>query len=59
MIWGDGMLSLRPAHYFDAFVQSFMPELPSNRIEDAVSKVVKSFVTPPSTDACNGADDGF
>lgn len=59
MIGGDGMLSLRPAHYFDAFVQSFMPELPSNRIEDAVSKVVKSFVTPPSTDAGNGADDGF
>jgi hypothetical protein len=57
MIGGDSMLSLRPAHYFDAFVQSFMPELPSNRIEDAVTRVVKTFVTPPSPDA--GADDGL
>lgn len=58
MIGGDSMLSMRPAHYFDEFVQSFMPELPPNRIEDAVSRVVKTFVNPPTSDA-DGAGDAF
>lgn len=39
-IGSDSMLSIRSAHYFDAFVETFMPELPGTRIESAVEKVL-------------------
>ena len=39
-IGSDSMISMRSAHYFDAFVERFMPELPGTRIESAVEKVL-------------------
>jgi hypothetical protein len=39
-IGSDSMFSMRSAHYFDAFVGRFMPELPGTRIESAVEKVL-------------------
>lgn len=43
-IGSDSVLSLRSAHYFDSFVQRFMPELPGTRIEDALEKVLTSLI---------------
>ncbi len=43
-IGSDSMLSMRSAHYFDTFVDRFMPELPGTRIEDAVEKVLTSLI---------------
>lgn len=43
-IGSDSVLSKRSAHYFDAFVERFMPELPGTRIEDAIEKVLTSLI---------------
>lgn len=43
-IGSDSMLSVRSAHYFDAFVESFLPELPGTRIESAVEKVLHNLL---------------
>lgn len=43
-IGSDSLLSTRSAHYFDSFVERFMPELPGTRIEDAVEKVLTSLI---------------
>ena len=47
-IWHIGshsIFSMRSAHYFDAFVSRFMPELPGTRIETAVEKVLHDLIT--------------
>ncbi len=52
-IWHIGSMSLRSqrsAHYFDAFVERFMPELPGTRIEGAVEKVLRNLITKKTTD---------
>ena len=48
-VWmvGSDMLAARPAHYFDAFVKNFMPELPANKIENAVTQVLSTLVLKP------------
>ncbi|MDP9413763.1 MAG: SIR2 family protein [Pseudomonadota bacterium] len=43
-IGSDSILSSRSAHYFDAFVERFMPELPGTKIEDAVEKVLSNLI---------------
>lgn len=43
-IGSDSKLSTRSAHYFNAFVGRFMPELPGTRIETAVEKVLYSLI---------------
>lgn len=40
MIGGDGPAEGTKAHYFDMIVEHFMPQRPSDRIDDAVRKVL-------------------
>lgn len=41
IIGGDGREEGRKAHYFDTIVEEFMPQLPNERIDDAVKKMVE------------------
>jgi hypothetical protein len=43
-----------PAHYFKAFVGEFMPELPGEKVESAVSKVLEALLSNGNT-ATSGA----
>lgn len=45
MIGGSGRVTGRHAHYFDTFVEDFMPDGPGNKIDDAVSKVLSSLIS--------------
>jgi len=47
LIGGGGATQARPGHYFDVFVEHFMPEPPGNKIDTAISKVM----TEPSAAA--------
>lgn len=49
-IGSDSVLSIRSAHYFDVFVERFMPALPSTRIDTAVEKVLQSLIAKKVTD---------
>ena len=40
IIGGDGAEEGRKAHYFDTIIEEFMPQRPSERIDDAVKKVL-------------------
>ena len=40
IIWGNGPVEGTKAHYFDTIVEHFMPQRPSDRIDDAVRKVL-------------------
>jgi hypothetical protein len=40
LIGGAGATADRPSHYFDVFVEHFMPEPPGNKIDTAISKVM-------------------
>jgi hypothetical protein len=40
LIGGGGATPARPGHYFDVFVEHFMPEPPGNKIDTAISKVM-------------------
>lgn len=42
IIGGDGPSEGNKAHYFETIVQEFMPERPSERIDDAVKKVIQT-----------------
>lgn len=52
------------AHYFDNIVEHFMPELPNERISDAVEKVVRDLIMPvagnekAATDAARAQKEG-
>jgi hypothetical protein len=49
IIGGDGPEKGSQAHYFDQIVEHFMPQRPSDRIDDAVRKVLSDLApTPPS-----------
>lgn len=57
LIGGTGPEADRRAHYFDVFVESFMPALPSSQIDDAVARVLSEFTPTPGkglTDDFNG-----
>ncbi|MCZ7486051.1 SIR2 family protein [Rhizobium rhizogenes] len=58
-IWhiGSDMFSRRSAHYFDAFVERFMPELPGTRIESAVEKVLHNLIAKKAMDEENSDGD--
>lgn len=47
MVGSDSIFAVRPAHYFHAFVENFMPELPGNKIEDAVTSVLNTLISRP------------
>jgi len=40
LIGGAGVTPGKPGHYFDVFVEHFMPEPPGNKIDTAISKVM-------------------
>lgn len=42
IIGGPGPSSHTKAHYFDSIIEYFMPELPADRISDAISNVMKN-----------------
>jgi hypothetical protein len=45
LIGGDGDVSSRKAHYFETFVEKFMPEPPGNKVESAVARVLAELAT--------------
>jgi len=44
LIGGKGPVEDSSAHYFDTFVQNFMPELPSDKVDTAVKKVLQELI---------------
>lgn len=50
IIGGDGPESGSQAHYFDQIVEHFMPQRPSDRIDDAVRKVLSDLAPAPKPD---------
>ncbi|GAB3368849.1 hypothetical protein GCM10027431_15000 [Lysobacter rhizosphaerae] len=48
IIGGEGPLPGQKAHYFDTFVEKFMPELPGNKVDSAVAKVLERLLTKTS-----------
>jgi len=51
LIGGDGPDAKRSAHFFDTFVEQFMPQLPNDRIDTAVSKVLTTLLRSKTTEA--------
>src|ERR1700682_5843655 len=47
IIGGDGPSQGSRAHYFDTIVEQFMPQRPSDRIDDAVRKVMQEMAPRP------------
>lgn len=51
IIGGDGPAEGGvPAHYFENIVEHFMPQKPSDRVDDAVRKVLSELAPPPQED---------
>jgi hypothetical protein len=46
IIGGKGPTNDSPAHYFDTIIEHFMPQRPSDRIDDAVRKVLHEMAPP-------------
>lgn len=44
LIGGDGPIAGSSAHYFDTFVEKFMPESPSDKVDTAVKKVLQELI---------------
>ncbi|HAW22903.1 MAG TPA: SIR2 family protein [Pseudomonas sp.] len=44
LIGGDGPAAGSKAHYFDTFVEKFMPESPGNKVDTAVQKVLQELI---------------
>lgn len=60
LIGGDGPKGGTKAHYFDTFVEKFMPESPADKVDTAVKKVLQELIAQsvkaaPSEE--NGHDD--
>jgi len=58
IIGGDGPQKDRKAHYFDTIIEEFMPQQPSERIDDAIEKiltVISQKKNDPSGTEENGA----
>ena len=47
IIGGDGQVEGRKAHYFDTFIEKFMPEPPGNKINTAVARVLETMINSP------------
>ena len=45
LIGGDGPKAGTKAHYFDTFIEKFMPESPSDKVDLAVKKVLQALIT--------------
>lgn len=48
IIGGDGPTPGSRAHYFDTIVEHFMPQRPSDRVDDAVRRVLQQMAPPPA-----------
>jgi len=48
IIGGAGREANRSAHFFDSFVEEFMPQLPSEKIQEAVAQVLSNLLRPQS-----------
>ena len=57
IIGGDGPLMGRKAHYFDTFIEKFMPEPPSDKIDTAVSQVLEKLIDSPVKSGGSGGND--
>ncbi|MGK5084765.1 SIR2 family protein [Bdellovibrionota bacterium FG-1] len=44
IIGGDGPSEGRKAHYFDTFIDKFMPEPPGDKVDTAVAKVLQTLI---------------
>jgi hypothetical protein len=60
IIGGDGPADERLAHYFDTFVEKFIPEPPSNKVDTAVAKILQELLakTDDSSDRGGGVKNG-
>lgn len=54
IIGGDGPAEGARAHYFDMVVEHFMPQRPSDRIDDAVRKVLSEMAPKRNGEAKDG-----
>ena len=60
LIGGDGPDGVGKAHYFDTFVDHFMPEPPGDKIDTAVARVLEKLThAPPSGTTDDGGDNGI
>ena len=55
LIGGDGPNGETNAHYFDTFVEKFMPEAPADKVDIAVKKVLQELIAQGVTAAPNEA----
>lgn len=51
IIGGEGEKPGAKAHYFDTIINDFLPDRPSERIDDAVQKLVAAMAKPAGDDA--------
>lgn len=56
LIGGDGPQNGSKAHYFDTFVEKFMPESPSDKVDTAVKKVLQELIAQGVKAAPNPED---
>jgi hypothetical protein len=54
MIGGAGPSSERKAHYFDTFVEHFMPEPPGDKVDKAIGKVLETLLKTSTDEESNG-----
>lgn len=57
IIGGAGRSAGRKAHYFDTIIEDFMPQRPSERIDDAVRKVIEAMAPKKEAAAPEKAED--
>lgn len=57
LIGGAGPKDGTKAHYFDTFVEKFMPESPADKVDTAVKKVLKELIAHGSKSAPKEAND--
>lgn len=59
LIGGDGPDEDSKAHYFNVFLERFMPDAPGDQIDKAVERVLKAIANAKDVESANGdADDG-
>lgn len=57
LIGGSGYEKERKAHYFDTFVESFMPEPPGSKVDHAIERVVSDLLTRAAVTEASGGHD--
>lgn len=58
IIGGNGREAGRKAHYFDTIVEEFMPQRPSERIDDAIRQVLEAMNPNKRTRSAEAKEDG-